>query len=280
MSRAAPINVGTWDRRRLLVVLASGILAVLLFVTGLSFAIYYALTSGRGGASTTSAAPGATPRFVARGGAPAGQGVRDEIAARPMLQVGPDDGRQGTPAAVAGPTIEIPPALTSGPADVPTGYPQTSAGAVGQLAAIASTVLQGMSIPQANEVYAQWAMPGGVGVANWGLTKNVQSFLTGARQQGQSKDPTTTVTATPAAAQIKGIDGQDWAVVCVLADVRAVITASVRVGYGYCERMQWSDGRWMIAPGAAAALAPSTWPGTDLSFRAGWRTWVAASGRG
>jgi len=171
MSRPAPTDAAAWDRRRLLVTLASGILAVLLFVTGLAFATYYALNSGRGGASTSSPAPGATPTFAASGGTLGGQAVRDEIAAWPMLAVSPDDGRKGTPAAVAGPTMQIPPALTSGPADVPTGYPKTPVGAVGQLAAIASTVLQGMSIPQANAVYAQWAMPGGVGVANWGPSR-------------------------------------------------------------------------------------------------------------
>ena len=69
---------------------------------------------------------------------------------------------------------------------------------------------------------------------------------------------------------------------CVLLDVRATITAEARIGYGYCERMQWQPagqgGRWMIAPGAPAATAPSTWPGTDIAFRAGWRTWATSNG--
>ena len=139
-----------------------------------------------------------------------------------------------------------------------------------------------MSIPQANQVYEQWALPGGAGVADWALTKNVQNFLASAGQ-GQSKDPTVAVTATPAAGQVKATDGPDWVLACVLLDVRATITAEARIGYGYCERMQWhatptgtvgDGGRWMIAPGAPAAAAPSTWPGTDIAFKAGWRTWV------
>jgi hypothetical protein len=38
--------------------------------------------------------------------------------------------------------------------------------------------------------------------------------------------------------------------------------------------MQWHYGRWQVAPGAAAALAPSTWPGTQRSIAAGWLPWA------
>ena len=31
----------------------------------------------------------------------------------------------------------------------------------------------------------------------------------------------------------------------------------------------------MIASGAPAATAPSTWPGTEIAFKAGWRTWMS-----
>jgi hypothetical protein len=205
-----------------------------------------------------------------------------------MLKVATDDARRGVPAAVTGPVIDVPPATGVGPGQVPTGFPPTPGGAVGQLAAIETTVLQGMSIPQANHVYEQWALPGGAGVADWALTKNVQNFLASAGQ-GQSKDPTVAVTATPAAGQVKATDGPDWVLACVLLDVRATITVQARIGYGYCERMQWhatptgtdgDGGRWMIAPGATAAAAPSTWPGTDIAFKAGWRTWASSDETG
>jgi hypothetical protein len=49
-----------------------------------------------------------------------------------------------------------------------------------------------------------------------------------------------------------------------------------RMGYGYCERMQWQNGRWMIAPGPPPAKPPSTWPGSELSIKAGWRSWIDA----
>ena len=87
---------------------------------------------------------------------------------------------------------------------------------------------------------------------------------------------TSSVVATPAAAQVKGTDGTDWVLACVLLDMRATITADAAMGYGYCERMQWSADRWMIGPGTPPARAPSTWPGSDLSIKAGWRTWATS----
>jgi hypothetical protein len=165
-----------------------------------------------------------------------------------------------------------------------------------------------MSLPHTREVHRGWALPGPPTAGTWRLTTNVRAFLASAGAAGQAagaatgqvKDPTVTVTPTPVAAQIKGIDGHSWVLACVLLDVRAVIITSARIAYGYCERMQWAinpttagrgtdastgvgnraaggpDGRWMIAPGPAPAAAPSTWPGTALAARAGWRTWLGS----
>jgi hypothetical protein len=267
------VNAGGWDRRRLLVVLACVVAAVMLLLLGLGYAVYFALTSATGTATpvpaTVSARPASGPQ-VARG-----EARRDEIASARMLAVGPADSRASTPAAVAGPTIIIPASTRQGPASVPTGFPRTPEGAVAQLAAIETTVLQGMSIAAANHVYEQWALPEGVGVAGWEITQDVQAFLTTA-QMGSEKDIASTVVATPAAAQVKGTDGPGWVLACVLLDIRATITADAAMGYGYCERMQWSAGRWMIAPGTSPARAPSTWPGSDLSVKAGWRTWATS----
>ena len=105
---------------------------------------------------------------------------------------------------------------------------------------------------------------------------HVRSFLSASRM-GSVKDPGTTVSVTPVAAQVKATDGPDWVVACVLSDVRAVIDVEARMGFGYCERMQWDGTRWLIAPGEPPALAPSTWPGTDLAYAAGWRTLAPAS---
>src|SRR5665647_736198 len=143
------------------------------------------------------------------------------------------------------------------------------------IAASWATALQGMSIAAANQVYEQWALPGGVVVAGWEITHDVQAFLATA-QMGSEKDMTSSVVATPAGAQVKGTDGPGWVLACVLLNMRATITADAAMGYGYCERMQWRAGRWMIAPGTPPVRAPSTWPGSDLSIKAGWRTWATS----
>ncbi|KGN41884.1 hypothetical protein N801_04160 [Knoellia aerolata DSM 18566] len=252
---------------------------MLVGLVGLGLAVLYAVKS----ADTSPVEPGSAEIRTGAAGESHGQAHRDAVAAAPMLEVEPDDSKAGTPAATPAPVLAVPAATTTGPVEVPTGFPKSPAGAIGQLAAIETTVLQGMSIPHANDVYEQWALPGGVGAADWPLIKNVQAFLASA-QQGQTKDPFITVSAHPTAAQVKGIDGSDWVLACVLLDMRAVITTEARVAYGYCERMQWvgddQSGRWMIAPGELPATAPSTWPDTDLAVKAGWRTWVDAEDSG
>lgn len=279
MVQAAHLTDGAWGRPRLLSVLAGGVVVMVAGLVGLGLAVFYAVQS----ADTSTVEPGSAEFRTGAAGESHGQAHRDAVAAAPMLEVEPDDSKAGIPAATPAPVLAVPAATTTGPVEVPTGFPKSPAGAIGQLAAIETTVLQGMSIPHANDVYQQWAMPGGVGAANWPLIKNVQAFLASA-QQGQTKDPTITVSAHPVAGQAKGVDGAGWVLPCVLLDVRAVITTEARVAYGYCERMQWvgddQSGRWMIAPGDLPATAPSTWPDTDLAIKAGWRTWVDADDSG
>ena len=60
------------------------------------------------------------------------------------------------------------------------------------------------------------------------MTDNVQSFLRSGKQGGQEMDATTVVVATPAMAMVKGIDGPDWVVACVLLDIEVVGARLVR----------------------------------------------------
>lgn len=196
---------------------------------------------------------------------------RDLIAAAPMAEVAEDAGITPGVAISMPPATRLPAATTVGASGVSSGFPRTPEGAAAQLAAIEVRVLAAMSLPLATEVYRDWAMPGGVGAADWSQTCNVQSFLTHARQSSNMLDPGTLVSVTPAAIQIKGADGPDWVVACVLLDVRAALKAEARMGYGTCERMQWTGDRWLIGPGAPPAPAPSTWPGSDASVEAGWQ---------
>lgn len=266
----ATADENPWSRRRLLRTLAVVATAGALLLGGMAYALYSAISSAHRASDTPAAAVRAAEQLAP------GPTRRNAIAAAPMLAVQLDDGRSGTPAARLGPTITIPPAGRAGPEQVPTGFPHTPEGAAGQLAAIEQVVLQSMSIQTAHAVYRAWSADGAPPADTWELTLNVQAFLgSGAGQYADS--PTTTIVATPVAAQIKGTDGPDWVVACVLLDVKAQVTTQARIAYGHCERMQWTashGGRWVIAPGSAPARAPSTWPGTDLARQAGWRAWA------
>lgn len=272
-SSTAATGEEQWTRRRLLRVLAGITVAALTLLGGLGYAIYSAVASTR-----TPAAASETAAAQPTEQLPAGPARRDAIAAAPMLAVPPQAGRSGTPAAEPAPAIVIPPAGRAGPVDVATGFPKTPEGAVGQLAAIDVAVLQGMSIERAHAVHDAWTGPGAPPATSWVLTANIQAFL--GSSAGQNAEAVRgSVAVTPVAAQVKGVDGPDWVLACVLLDVKARIAAQARIAYGHCERMQWTEhggGRWVIAPGAAPVKAPSTWPGTDLATQAGWRTWTTA----
>jgi len=272
MSSAAAVT-DPWGRRRLVRTLAVVASVAALLLVGLSYAVYSAIASTR--STAAAASPGQEIRSAEQ--LPSGTARRDAIAAAPMLAVPPEASRSGKPSARVGPTITVPPAGRVGPAGVPTGFPQSPEGAVGQLAAIETTVLQSMSIDRAHQVHAAWSDPGGVTAESWELTANIQAFI--ASSAGQyAGDLRAAVVTTPIAAQVKGTDGSDWVLACVLLDVKAQIATHARIAYGHCERMQWTTrdgGRWVIGAGPAPARAPSTWPGTDLAIEAGWKTVTA-----
>lgn len=258
---------GPWSRNRLLAMLAGITVTLGLLITGLGMAVWSAITIP--GAAATPA-PAASGEAVV-------VSVRDRIAAAPMAAVDEDAAFTPDPATVLTPSIVVPVAtVEAGRAGVPSGFPRTLEGAVGQLAAIEKTVLESMSLPLTRDVHRVWVEPGGPAVEEWELTRNVTSFLAAGRQGGQQKDLTTLVTLTPAAGLVKGSDGPDWTVVCVLMDVQVAIRTEARMGYGFCSRMHWNpaEDRWLIAAGSPPAPAPSTWPGSVAAVEAGWLSWT------
>ncbi|WP_341925144.1 hypothetical protein [Nocardioides psychrotolerans] len=272
-------GVREWSRGRLIAILTEAVVVAVALLVGLGYAIYLAV-SGLNGDDTAvgDVATGETERStVARGAS-----HRDEIAAEPMLSVPssaafPDDPSDpdgsGDSGADQG-SISIPAGTgINGPGLVMTGFPATPEGAIGQLAQIDTAVLQSMSLQTAQEVYASWALPGGVGADDWWITSSVEAFL-GSSEMGSVKSATASVAVAPAASLVKGTDGPGWATVCVLLKVTATYRSEGHSAFGHCERMQWVGGRWMLAPGAPPAPAPATWPGTELAVEAGWRTWT------
>ena len=260
-----------WGRNRLLLMLAAAITAAGLLLAGLGMAIWSAVAAPSQPAATAGS----------QGAAPTAGSVRDRIAAAPMITFNPDAAFSPDPVTTSTSELRVPIAhVDLGLADVPTGFPHTPVGAVGQLAAIEKAVLESMSLPATRDIHSAWVQPGGPSVEEWELTRNVQSFLAAARQSGVEKDLTTLVSATPAAGVVKGSDGPDWTVVCVLMDVQAVIRTESRMGYGFCSRMAWNpdEQRWLVAPGAPPAAAPSAWPGSRAAAEAGWQTWIDEAG--
>ena len=258
-------DTAPWSRTRLLALLGGLVVAVVLTLVGGGLAIWHA-TAGDHAAAVATGEPATAPTDA--------RPSRDEIAAAAMASVDPQAASRPDPATTPGGSIVVPqPSVLDGPAGVPTGFPQTHEGAVGQWAAIVQTVLESMSLPRIREIHTAWVRPGGPSVDQWTPTRNVTSFLTSARQGGDEKDLTTVVSATPAAGLVKGSDGPDWTVVCVLLDVQAWIKTESRMGYGLCSRMEWIDSRWQVATGAEPAPAPSAWPGSSAAVAAGWLVW-------
>ncbi|QKE85118.1 hypothetical protein [Arthrobacter sp. NEB 688] len=251
-----------WSRRRVVAVLAGGAAAALVLCAGLAYALWDAFNQEAPG---TTASPASRQQDVA---APAS---RDEIAAAPFALAVSRHGAGGPDAFWA--PVQVPAATALGPADVPTGYPRTPAGALGQLAAIDATVLTGMSLGAVHRVHAEWALPGAPRATDWVMARNVEDFLTAAAASRASGPPT--VTVTPVAAAVKGTDGPGWAVVCALLRVQATLVSTASITYGHCERMAWSDGRWQIAPGTPPPPLRVAEPAEGAALEAGWRPWAS-----
>lgn len=270
---AANAGPSEWGRSRLLGILIAAVVVAALLLGGLAYAVYLALTgigdNNNGADANPQVATGETYRSRMAQGA----SHREEITVEPMLTVPESAAFPAEAASREAPSIKVPAGTgATGPGFVMTGFPRTPEGAIGQLAQIDTAVLQSMSLQTAQEVYNTWALPGGVTAEEWWITASVRAFLS-STAMGEVKDPSASVTLEPAAALVKGTDGPDWAVVCVLMKVTAAYRSEGQIAFAHCERMQWVGGRWMVAPGPPPAPAPATWPGTALALEAGWRTW-------
>jgi len=255
---------GPWTRSRLLAVLVAVSVGAAAALLGVAILI---VQSARPAASVGDSTPPGGGL-----GALSPASARDRIAAAPMPSLDPAAATRPDPALTPAPAIHLPYAVEGrGPADVQV-YGHTPEGAVAQLAAIDVAVLQAMDLGYTGQVHQAWVLPGGPALGQWDDAINVAAFLRGAHQTS-AKDTDTTVTVAPVGGLVKGTDGPDWVLACVLLDVHATIQAEYRMGWGHCARMQWSDNRWQIAPGSPPAEAPSAWPGSTAAIAAGWLRW-------
>lgn len=267
-------RTGEWSRRQLLIVLGIVLAVVAMLIAGLTYAVGSALSTDADDAPASLESANASWPRGANG--ERGDRYRDAIAAAPMLVAGPEDLKPAAPALAEPKQISIDPPSSAGPVDVPTGFPHTPEGAVGQLAAIETTALGSMSLGYARDIHRGWAMVGAE-FDQWEIAQSIQSFHASAGTV--DGDGAVMLAVTPAGGQIKGTDGPDWVLACVQLDITVTVLGETRFGYGHCDRMQWADNRWMIASGAPPAQAPSTWPGSQRSLDAGWRLWVDSSDR-
>ena len=198
------------------------------------------------------------------------QRAKDALAARPMVQLLPSAAQpQPLVEAAAGPPIVLPEATVHTEL-VPTGFPRTPQGAVAQLAAIDQAALQNLSRAQVALVYKWAAMPGAVSPLAWNMAVGVNAGLRGAGLTESTAGLQLSYTVTHA--QTKGsLAGGSFVVACVLGEIDINYRNSTRFGVGDCQRMVWSAGRWRIGPGEQPAWAPSAWPGSADSVRAGWQ---------
>lgn len=263
-----PDEVRPWSQRKLAVVAGVSITFAMLLVGGLAYQVISIVTTSADDVPTAEDLGAVYPQGA---DGVRGEKFRDGLAAAPMLQTTPKDMEPAEPSLQMAEEIHVGPATETGPGDVPTGFERSPEGAVAQLAAIDITVLTPMSVRYADIVHQEWAMEG-ARFEHWPIAEAIRSFHAAAGTV--EGDSTVSLSATATGGQVKGTDGPDWVLACVQLDVTAAVNDSVRFGFGHCERMQWNDGRWMIAPGRPPAPAPSTWPGSDRSIEAGWKTWV------
>ncbi len=294
---AAPV---VWSRERMLALLAGGVAAVLLVVAGLVLAVMTALRSGGSGSSPRrTAAGGASTRGASGGSADSAPTTLDArspnaLAGAPMQTV-PDSASHPSALSLHQPPapLPLPTSTRMGPAGVPTGFPRTTAGALGQLAAIDGTALSSATMSGVRDVIAGWAVPGGPTTSSWSGVTAMATVLNAVQRAGDSNnDVTSSVTGSPGGEQLvvvasplmglvkgslpagsaaAGGPAPQFVVPCLDIELDVTANSTARGASSDCQRMVWTDGRWMIGVGPEPAPAPAVWPGTDLAYSVGYR---------
>ncbi len=172
-----------------LTLLAAVTSVALLLLSGLGFAVYFAVAD-----DPTTRTTGQVVDSLPAGGV----SIRDEIAAAPMLPVAPADATGGTPALGTLPTINIPLVDQVGAEGIPTGYPKTPEGAVGQLGEILVSVLGSMDLGHAQRVQQSWFEDPAGSSGSWPVLGLIQSFLTAGKMPA-GLPPGASLTVIPSA---------------------------------------------------------------------------------
>jgi hypothetical protein len=265
-------QVTSWDRSRLLAVFAAAVTASVLVVLGLGLAIHYTLQPARHPAPARRSSAGSEDSRVASRSTAGSAGQRlaeDGLANRPMPSVGVDAAQPGPVSSRDPGEIAVPAATRTGPAGVPTGFPHTPQGALGQLAAIDKTAMQSGSLPDVRAVIASWAAPDGPTPTSWSGVAAMTELFNSAGLSGGGGSQLSLV-VTPLMGLIKGTVGPDFVVPCVDFQFDATLQTTMHVADADCERMVWQDDRWIVGPGCEPAIPPSVWADTDIAITVGY----------
>ncbi len=265
-----------WSRQKLLAALS--LLAVLAvgFLAGAGLWVWFLLhphptaVPAAGGAPGRAATVTAGTDLGSAGEAAAVQARRDAAAAAPMPAADPAAAQPAVLSVRDPGSIDLPASTGPGPIGIASGFPQTPQGALAQLIAIDTDVLNTATLDHAREVIGGWAAPGGPSGQSWSAVKALASFHSAAGLSGGAS-PGLSMRATPMMGLVKAADGPDWAVVCVDFEVDATLARTARIAAADCQRMAWDGDRWLVGPGAEPAPAPSIWPGTAAAIDAGYR---------
>ncbi len=248
-----------WGDRKLMALLALAAAGAFAVVVGLVLAVYYSVV-----------ADADRDAEVADRTARSDTDLCTEVADRPFPDVDESASRPGPLTTSPFEEIVVPPPTSLGPVGVSSGFEQTPEGALAQLAAIDQRVLQAASVATAREVISEWAAPGGPTPESWSGVQAVAGLLSSAGVTGNGSE-VLTVSAHPEMGLIKGVVGSDFVVACVDFVVTATMTRTRSVAAADCQRMVWTDGRWMIGSGPEPAQAPSVWPGTEAALQVGFK---------
>ncbi|SOC49470.1 hypothetical protein SAMN05660748_2197 [Blastococcus aggregatus] len=254
-------SAGEWGPARLLTLLVGSALGALAVLAGLVLTVITTFTDAGPGPA------GAAPQLTA----PATDLSRhDALAAAPMPHAEPEAALPGPLATEAAGVMELPRPTGVGPAEVPTGFPRTSEGALAQLAAIDVTAMESGSVDGVRRVIAEWAAPGGPTPETWSGVDGMARMLSAAGLSSAGS-PQLAIVVRPLMGLIKGTVGPDFAVVCVDFEFTVAVEQTSRIAIADCQRMVWTVDRWLIASGPEPAPAPSVWPGTEAAVAAGYR---------
>lgn len=266
-----------WSRGKLVAALVLVLVLTVALMAGAGLWVWLRLrpvppraTDTSAGSTAAPQVPGAVP--PGQSGTPAGDAAsrRDRLAAAAMPSAVPAAAQPSTLSTRDPGTIVLPAPAVTGPAGIPAGFPRTPQGALAQLAAIDTDVLNTATLARARQVVDVWAAPGGPTAESWSGVKAVAAFLSAAGLSGAAHSGLA-LQATPMMGLLKAADGPDWVVVCLDIEVDATLKQTARVAVADCQRMLWDGARWVLGTGAEPAPAPSIWPGTDTAIDAGWK---------